>query len=111
MSGRNGLIIGVLAGLVCGLFGVILTMHLISNDIIEKQSAAYAQGLQDGVKKAAADGLDISSQLNQGMADENAQLVETLHTTRTQLEALQGRDDLTPQAKDQIAGIIAGLQD
>ncbi|MCB9934408.1 MAG: hypothetical protein H6840_01855 [Planctomycetes bacterium] len=111
MSGKNGLIIGLLAGMACGLFGVILTMHLVSSDIVEKQSAAYSEGLRDGLKKATADGLDISDQLNQGMANENAQLVETLRTTRTQLEALQGRDDLTPQAKDQIAGIIAGLQD
>jgi len=110
MSGKQGLLIGILIGLGVGLAGVMVTMHLLSEHTVTAQAEAYDRGVEAGMKLVAADGLDISAQLNQGMADENSRLAEKLTGVKTQLQALQSRDDLTPQAKEQIAGIMSGLE-
>jgi uncharacterized protein YunC (DUF1805 family) len=110
MSGRNGLIIGALIGIGIGLIAVMATMHLLSNEMVDKQAEAHERGLQEGMKSVAADGIDISDHLNKGMIEENERLANQVRGVKTQLQALQGRDDLTPQAKDQIAGIIDGLE-
>jgi hypothetical protein len=107
---RNGIIIGALIGIACGLIGVMVTMHLLSSEMVEKQTEAHQKGYEEGQKSVAADGLDISGHLNQQMIEQNEALANQVRTVKTQLEALQGRDDLTPQAKEQVAGIIAGLE-
>jgi hypothetical protein len=110
MSGRNGLIIGALIGIGIGLIAVMATMHLLSNEMVDKQAEAHERGLQEGMKSVAADGFAIGDHLNQGMIEENETLGKRIRSVKTQLQALQGRDDLTPQAKDQVAGILAGLE-
>jgi hypothetical protein len=107
---RNGVIIGALIGIACGLIGVMVTMHLMSNELIAKQTEAHAKGYEEGQRSVAVDGFEISEHLNKEMIEQNETMANQLRSVRMQLEALQGRDDLTPQAKDQVAGIIDSLK-
>jgi hypothetical protein len=110
MSGRNGVIIGALIGIGLGLVAVMVTMHLMTEEMKVVQGEAYTRGVEEGQRQATADGLDISDHLNKGMIEENDALGNQVRSLKTQLQALQSRDDLTPQAKEQIAGILASLE-
>jgi hypothetical protein len=110
MSGRNGLIVGALVGISLGLIGVMVTMHLLSNEMVEAKTEAFQHGLDEGMKRASSDGIDISDHLNRGMIEENEALAGQVRGVKTQLTALQSRDDLTPQAREQVAGIIDSLE-
>ncbi|MCB9893635.1 MAG: hypothetical protein H6839_04225 [Planctomycetes bacterium] len=112
MSGRNGLILGLVIGVTVGLVAVLVTMHVLSEQTVTKQASAYDQGLKDGLEMAQDPGvgIDISGKVNTGLMDENRALARQIDAARTGLEALQGRDDLTPQAKDQVALIMEGLK-
>lgn len=107
---KNGIVIGALIGLAIGLIGVMVTMHLLTEEMKIAQGEAHQRGLDEGMKSVASDGMDISDHLNKGMMEENEALSNQISGLKTQLQALQGRDDLTPQAKDQVAGILAGLE-
>lgn len=107
---RNGVIIGALIGIAFGLIGVMVTMHLLSNEMVEAQTEAHQKGYEEGQASVAGDGYDISKHLNSEMVAQNEALADQVRSVKTQLEALQGRDDLTPQAKDQVAGIIDSIK-
>lgn len=111
MSGKAGLAIGLLTGLIIGLIAVGVSLHHMSGRTQKKQGEAFNEGRQRGLEMATQGGLEISGQLNQGMAQDNERMAELLDQTRLQLQALQARDDLTPQAKEQLAGVLAALDE
>ena len=112
MSGKRGIVIGVLIGVILGLVGVLVSIHFTSAEMKERQAEAYDQGFKDGASRVGEDGIDISGRLNQD-ALQKASSVDSLRnqldSVKTQLQALQGRDDMTPQAKDEVAVILEGL--
>lgn len=109
MSGKAGLAIGLLTGLIIGLIAVAVSVHYMSGRTQARQGEAYEEGRKRGLEMATEGGLEISGHLNRGMAQDNQRMAELLDRTRLQLQALQARDDLTPQAKDQLAGVLAAL--
>ena len=109
LSHRLGAAPGSDAGICAGI-ELVRPMHLLSEQMVAKQAEAYDRGHEAGMQAVAADGIDISGQLNQGMAQENSRMAEQLRNTKTGLMALQGRDDLSLGAKEQVAGLIAALE-
>ncbi|MCA8914850.1 MAG: hypothetical protein KDB90_05520 [Planctomycetes bacterium] len=112
MNGRNGLILGLVIGVVLGLVAVLITMHVYSDQLVSRQADAYDKGLKEGLEMATDPGvgIDISGKVNTGLMDENRALAQQIDMIRTGLQALQGRDDLTPQAKDQVSLMLEGLK-
>lgn len=104
---------GFIGGLIIGLIGVIVTMHLLTDDISAKQAAAYDQGLEKGLEMATADmqgnEVNIGDALNKGMAEDNQNLREQLSDVKMQLQVLNARDDVPQGVRDQIAEIINGM--
>jgi hypothetical protein len=112
MSGKRGIVIGLLIGIVLGLVGVLVTIHFTTSELKQRQADAYDKGYKAGVERAGKDGIDISGKLNQAsykQAQAATDLRNQLDSVKTQLQALQGRDDMTPQAKDQVQIILEGL--
>ena len=105
---------GFIGGLIIGLFGVIITMHVLSSDITDKQAAAYDEGLKKGLEMATADsegvGIEIGDHFNSQMANENEALSNQLGNVKVSLQVLLSRDDLPPAARDQIAEIVNQLE-
>ncbi|MCA8918640.1 MAG: hypothetical protein KDB32_06145 [Planctomycetes bacterium] len=106
MMDKQSMVVGVLIGLVFGLIGVLVTFYFTTEGMKTKQAEAYDLGLAEGLKRSGTDGINISSH----MLQENQDLHAQLDGLSTQLQALQSRDDLTPQAKEQIAGILESLK-
>ena len=112
MSGTKGLILGLLIGTVIGLVGILVTMHVVSGQVDTRERDAFDRGLKTGLDMATDDsiGIDIGGKVNTGLLDENKVLAGQLDDTRNALQALMARDDLTPQAKDQIELILEGMK-
>lgn len=104
---------GFIGGVIVGLIGVIITMHVMTDDITSKQAAAYDQGLRDGLEMATEDikgeGVDIGDALNQGMAEDNERMRKQLGNVKLQLQVLQSRDDLPQPVRDELADLINGM--
>ena len=73
-------------------------------------SGAILLALLHELPDAFGVGIDISGKVNTGLMDENRALAQQIDMIRTGLQALQGRDDLTPQAKDQVSLMLEGLK-
>lgn len=105
---------GFIGGLILGLIGVLVTMHLLTNDVTEKQAAAYDQGLRKGIEMASADmageAIDIGGALNRGMAEDNERMQKQLEDIKLRLQALNARADLPQDARDQLAEIVNAIE-
>lgn len=110
MNNKWAMVIGLLIGLVFGLMGVLATLHFATAEMDEKQAEAYDQGVEAGLKRAGSDGIDISGRLNTSAIQGSLEMRQQLDGVKTALAAFQSRDDLTPQAQDQLALIIEGLK-
>ncbi|MCA8910645.1 MAG: hypothetical protein KDB82_02985 [Planctomycetes bacterium] len=110
MSGKRGFAIGLLLGVIFGLVGNLVTLHFTTAELDKRQADAYDKGYKDGVERASKDGIDISGRLNRNAVQQTNDLRNQLDSVKTQLQALQGRDDMSPQAKDQVEVILEGLK-
>ena len=108
MSGKKGLAVGLIIGFVIACIGVTTTIIVYDNQIQTKQAEAFDKGFEEGASTDVS--ADISEKFNTGLMDENKALADQLDGARNKLEALQSRDDLTPQAKDQINLILESLK-
>lgn len=109
MSGKAGLGIGLLAGLVLAIGASVTTMMVISGELEKKQAAAYDRGFNDAMDTLKRDGEKIGDQLNALTVEENNRLHDDLNNTRTRLQGVMARDDLPQSAKDELADIVNNL--
>lgn len=109
MSGKAGLIIGLLIGVIIAVAGSLTMMVLATGEMEERQAEAYHRGYDDATKDLPQGGPSISAELNQRTLRQNEELSEALDTARTQLQALNARDDLTPDTREEITRIVNDL--
>ena len=109
MSGKSGLAIGVLVGLILGLIGVSVVVWHTTGRRQAAQASAFEEGRLRGIEMAASGAVEIGGQLNQGMAADNQRMADLIDGARRRLEALHASEDLPPTAKDELATVIAAL--
>lgn len=109
MSGKSGLIIGLLVGVILAIAGSLTTVMLVGGEMDRKQAEAYDRGFSDAMDNLKSDSETISSGFNQVMLQENKHLQESIDSTRTRLQGVMARDDLPQSAKDELANIVNDL--
>ena len=105
---------GFIGGLIVGLVGVIVTMHVLTDDVTARQAAAYDEGLKKGLELATQEnegvGIELGDHFNRQMADDNDALRKQLDDVKIQLQVLNSRSDLPQDARDQVAEIVNSLE-
>jgi hypothetical protein len=106
MSGKTGLLIGLMVGLVIASGAVVATMLVTGSTIKERESTAWQAGYDTRAEHALGEQRTITTTLNQGLIDENEKLSRQSEQAGAKLTELLARVDLGADAR-KLAGEAA----
>jgi hypothetical protein len=111
MSGKTGLLVGLMIGLVIAASGAVATMFITGGAIKERESTAWQAGYDTRAEHALGEQRTITTTLNQGLVNENEKLSAQNDNARAKLAELLARTDLSAEARDKAAQAAKELGD
>lgn len=99
MSGKMGLIVGLMIGFVVAVAASVTTMIVISGELQARESKAYEAGLADGSDAAKIGQGKVSNILNKAMLEENADRARRADEAKAKLKELVAMEALPEPAK------------
>lgn len=110
MSGKMGLLLGAMLGLVAGAVGCLLTFGYATQGMQEAKATAYDEGRTDGAMQARAEAGTISESLNDGLLREAGELAKRMDAARDKVLPLAQRADLPKDVRDALAEVAQSLR-
>jgi len=109
MSGKTGVLVGLMIGLVIAAGAAFATMLVLGGAVKEREVRAYEQGYADRMQHALEEPQRISASLNQGLVEENERLATNAENALARLKELASQPDLSAESRNLAEAAIKDL--
>ncbi len=109
MTGKMGLLIGLMVGFVMAVASSVTTMILVSSEVQSREAKAYEAGMADGTGAAKVGQGKVSDVLNRGLMQENADRAQRAEEAKGKLSELLALPGLPDQARTKAQEAVDAL--
>ena len=99
MTGKMGLLVGLMVGFVLAVASSVVTMIVVGGKVAEREAKAYDEGVAAGMDGARLGGEKVSDVLNKGLLEENADRARRADAAKGKLKELIEHPETSAAAK------------